>query len=212
MANDPIFQCLDDFGRMNNMLIIAGMPIKSIIEGHKPYIGALILGQSNYVEMGTFYAKMHIHGKEQEYFAPGTEYCVIPINADTKLGLSVCADLTEPSHAMNTHKAGACLYAVSALLRQSAFDKESSLLQIYAREHSMLVLLCNFARNYQGSGLLSVGKSSIWAPGGKLLVQAPEDTDNELLVVAEQQQIRQHDNDTCNLEWRGHLLPLISSR
>ena len=77
------------------------------------------------------------------------------------------------THAQAAHDAGAALYAAGALISQKGYGPESAMLQGYARNHDMAVLLANYSG--ETGGYVSAGKSAFWAPGGRCVVAAQGD-------------------------------------
>ncbi|NVJ98397.1 MAG: carbon-nitrogen hydrolase family protein [Alphaproteobacteria bacterium] len=184
---DRIFDPLQKLAHDHNMRVLVGAPIKAT--AGKPYLAAVILG-GNEPEI---YAKIHLHGAENDYFQCGTNHKVIPHSAG-HIGCAICADLTHTSHAAGAHAAGADVYAVGALINEAAWAREEPLLHGYAQNHDMTVVFSNFAT--KSGAYTPVGKSSIWAPGGALVAQAKGT--EECLVIA-----RQSGHD-----WRGKTVSL----
>ena len=61
----------------------------------------------------------------------------------------------------------------SALVSDNGYAPESALLQGYARDLDMAVLLANYSG--PSGGYASAGRSAFWAPGGQCVVAAPDD-------------------------------------
>lgn len=184
---DSAFEPLQNMAQQHDMLVLAGVPVKA--DTGKPYLGALILGG----EVPTHYAKMHLHGVENDHFQAGKDYGVTR-HAGLNVGAAICADLTHLSHAAGMRAAGADVYAVGALLNEAAIGREAPLLEGYAREHSMTVIFSNYATS--SGAYVAAGKSSVWAPGGTLVAQT--ESTEEALVIADNQ----------NGSWRGRVVPL----
>lgn len=81
--------------------------------------------------------------------------------------LAICADATFPSHAAKAAKRGARLYAVGAMITESGYARKTALLEGYARQHGLAVLLATYS-GVTGEGV-SAGKSAIWTENGDLV-------------------------------------------
>ncbi|MNN86913.1 hypothetical protein D3C81_2043910 [compost metagenome] len=80
------------------------------------------------------------------------------------------------------------------LITEGGYAADSALLQGYAREHGMLVLMANHGG--ATGGWESAGRSAIWAADGRLLAAAPGTGD--ALVIARRQAAL----------WRGEVVPV----
>ena len=60
------------------------------------------------------------------------------------------------------------------LISEKAYGAESALLQGYARDHDMAVLVANYSG--PSGGYVSAGRSAFWAPGGHCVAAAPDDS------------------------------------
>ena len=178
---DAVLQPLRDLARELGVTAVVGMPIR--LEGSDAVlIGALVLGADG--SLGV-YSKQHLHTGEELVFAPGFGGPTLNIGGDV-VALAVCADFTHASHAAAAADQGARLYAV-----------DTAILQGYARQHSMAVLMANHGG--LTGGWQSAGRSGIWSEEGSLIVAAPGAGD--LLVVAQR-------NDGA---WQGRVVPVTQA-
>ena len=159
--------------RRHDMTIVAGAPVGG--SGGKPYIGALVLN----ADISRVYAKQFLHSREDEFFSPGREGCVIDVKG-AKIGLAICADTTHPVHARWAAQSGAAIYAAGVLITVDGYAPDAKLLRQYAAEHKMTVLMANHCS--PTGGYMPAGKSAIWDSSGTLLATA--DKTGESLVVA----------------------------
>ena len=113
---------------------------------------------------------------------------------DIDIALAVCADFTHASHAAGAADQGAGLYAAGVLISEKGYAADASILQSYARQHSMAVLMANHGG--QTGGWQSAGRSGIWSEDGSLIVAAAGAGD--FLVVAQR-------NDGA---WQGRVVPV----
>lgn len=139
------------------------------------------------------YRKQYLHSGEEIYAQPG------PIGAQAhtldrqRYVEAICADTTHAAHARAAAEAGATLYLAGVLISEGGYAADAALLQGYAAQHDMGVLLANHAA--PSGGYAVAGKSAFWAPGGKLVVQAAGPGD--YLVIAED-----------DGGWQGRVVPV----
>nr|WP_296015549.1 carbon-nitrogen hydrolase family protein [uncultured Acidovorax sp.] len=166
----PALAPLRQAARDHGMVLVVGGPAAPVVEGTAPAIGAWVLGPDGSVAL---YRKRHLHDSEAQFASAGTEDAQVQLLAGEPTGMAVCADITHPEHAQAAHDAGAALYAAGALISQKGYGPESAMLQGYARNHDMAVLLANYSG--ETGGYVSAGKSAFWAPGGRCVVAAQGD-------------------------------------
>lgn len=171
----PLLQPLRDLAREVGVTAVVGMPIRLSPSG-PVLIGALVLAADGSLRV---YSKQHLHAGEERAFAPGVggEHLVF---ADDVVALAVCADFCHASHARAAAESGAGIYAAGVLISEKGYAPDTALLQGYAAEHSMLVLMANHGG--PTGGWVSAGRSAVWTAEGSLLVAA-EGT-GDLLVMA----------------------------
>jgi predicted amidohydrolase len=170
-----VLQPLRDFAREVGVTTVVGMPIR-LSDDSQVLIGALVLGADG--SLGV-YSKQHLHAGEEVAFAPGTGGSTLTIGTDT-VALAVCADFSHASHAAAAAGQGADIYAAGVLITDGGYVPDTTLLQGYASEHSMVVLMANHAG--VTGGWASAGRSAIWAADGLPIATAPG-TGN-LMVIA----------------------------
>ncbi|WP_298208857.1 carbon-nitrogen hydrolase family protein [Acidovorax sp.] len=169
-AEHPALAALLQAARHHGVTLVVGAPAEPMAEGARPAIGAWVLGADGSVAL---YRKRHLHPSEEHFASAGTDDTQVRLLAGEPTGMAVCADITHPEHAQAAHGAGASLYAAGVLISAKAYEAESALLQGYAREHGMAVLLANYSG--PSGGYASAGRSAFWAPGGQCVVAAPSD-------------------------------------
>ena len=162
----PLRQAARDQG----LAIVVGGPAASVQAGALPAIGAWVLAPDGSVAL---YRKRHLHTSEERFASAGTDDAQVHLLAGEPTGMAVCADITHPEHARAAHGAGAALYAAGALISHQGYGPESALLQGYARDHAMAVLLANYSG--PSGGYVSAGRSAVWEPGGRCVVAAEGD-------------------------------------
>ncbi|MDI2590485.1 carbon-nitrogen hydrolase family protein [Pseudomonas sp. 681] len=166
LPDAAVLQSLRDFAREVGVTTVVGMPIR-LSHDSPVLIGALVLGADG--SLGV-YSKQHLHDGEELAFAPGTGGSTLTIGTDT-VALAVCADFSHASHAAAAAEQGADIYAAGVLITEGGYAPDTSLLQGYAGEHSMVVLMANHGG--VTGGWASAGRSAIWAADGSLIAAAP---------------------------------------
>ncbi|UVM63538.1 carbon-nitrogen hydrolase family protein [Pseudomonas sp. P9_35] len=175
LPEDAVLQPLRDLAQELGLTAVVGMPIR--LSADAPVlIGALVLGADG--SLGV-YSKQHLHPGEEVAFAPGHGGSMLTMGQD-RIALAVCADFSHASHAAAAAGQGATLYAAGVLITEGGYVPDTTLLQGYARQHAMTVLMANHGG--ATGGWESAGRSAIWGPGGSLLAAAPGT--GELLVIA----------------------------
>lgn len=167
----------------HGMAVMAGVPLRA--DGaerdagraaRRPALGAVVFGADG---SRSTYAKMHLGGVEPQHFAPGDTPVTLAVGAEA-VGLSICADSSEPSHPARYARGGVSVYVASMFLNTEWDASDRPRLPRYAAEHGLLVLLANHGAST--GTYASVGRSAAWAPGGALLAEAPG-TDPALVVA-----------------------------
>ena len=187
---DAVLQPLRDCARELGLTAVVGMPIRNK-ERSKVLIGALTLGGNGSLEV---YSKQHLHSGEERFYAPGVGGSTLRIGSET-VALAVCADFSHASHAAAAAGAGADLYAAGVLIGEKGYGVDSALMQGYAQNHSMAVLMANHAG--LTGGWQSAGRSAVWSERGTLVVAAQGP--GEVLVIA------RRDAGA----WQGRVVPVV---
>lgn len=141
------------------MTIIVGAPLRS---GPALHIAALIFHPNGALAT---YTKQHLHGAEQQYFAPGEGSSLLELHHHN-IALAICADTSEPGHASAAARAGAHIYAAGVLVSEAGYAKDSIALADYARRYGMVTLMANHAA--PTGGWIPAGRSAIWDNKGEL--------------------------------------------
>lgn len=172
---DALLAPLRAMARELRMTAVVGMPLR-LTPGAGVTIGALVLGADGSLAV---YTKQHLHPGEEVAFVPGQGGVPLAWGSD-RVALAVCADFSHASHPQQAAEAGATAYAAGVLVSEGGYAKDSALLQGYAAEHQMLVLMANHGGST--GGWVSAGRSAIWAADGTLITAAPGVGDS--LVIA----------------------------
>ena len=172
---DAMLTPLRERARELSVTAVVGMPIRLAGEAGV-LIGALVLGADGSLAV---YTKQHLHPGEEAAFVPGQGGAALDVSGE-RIALAVCADFSHASHPRLAAEAGATVYAAGALISAGGYATDSALLQGYAAEHGLLVLMANHGG--PSGGYLCAGRSAIWAADGGLLAAAP-DVGNALVIA-----------------------------
>ncbi|MGR3889976.1 carbon-nitrogen hydrolase family protein [Pseudomonas sp. 1152_12] len=186
---DALLAPLRDMARELRLTAVVGMPIRLAPQAGV-LIGALVLGADGSLAV---YTKQHLHPGEDAAFIAGQGGAALEYG-DDRIALAVCADFSHASHPRQAAQAGANVYAAGVLISEGGYATDSALLQGYAAEHRLLVLMANHGG--PSGGWACAGRSAIWAADGGLLAAAPGIGD--MLVIA-----RRVDG-----HWAGHVVVL----
>ncbi|QUW65199.1 carbon-nitrogen hydrolase family protein [Pseudomonas synxantha] len=171
----PVLAPLREMARELQLTAVVGMPIRLAPQADV-LIGALVLGADGSLAV---YTKQHLHPGEDVAFVAGQGGEALQWGND-RIALAVCADFSHASHPRHAAQAGANVYAAGVLISEGGYAKDSALLQGYAAEHRLLVLMANHGG--PSGGWTCAGRSAIWAADGRLLAAVPGV--GEALVIA----------------------------
>ena len=174
-----ILQPLRELARHLAMTTVVGLPLR------QPGSDAIMIGALVFAADGSqaIYTKQHLHSGEEAVFTPGDGGALLGVGSE-HVALSICADFTYPSHAHAAALKGAGVYATSVLISENGYARDSELLQSYAKEHSMGVLMANHGG--PSGGWACAGRSAFWSPGEDLVASATGTGD--CLVIARRRQ------------------------
>ncbi len=172
---DALLAPLREMARELRLTAVVGMPIR-LAPDSAVLIGALVLGAHGALAL---YTKQHLHDGEELAFVAGQGGAALEWGND-RIALAVCADFAHASHPRAAAQADANVYAAGVLISEGGYAAESALLEGYAAEHRMLVLMANHGG--PSGGWACAGRSAIWAADGSLLAAAPGTGD--VLVIA----------------------------
>ncbi|WP_428555821.1 carbon-nitrogen hydrolase family protein [Pseudomonas edaphica] len=172
---DVLLAPLREMAQELRMTAVVGMPIR-LAPGSGVFIGALVLGADGSLAV---YTKQHLHPGEEVAFVAGQGGAALEW-ANERIALAVCADFSHASHPRLAAEAGATVYAAGVLISEGGYATDSALLQGYAAEHRMLVLMANHGG--PSGGYTCAGRSAIWSADGTLLADVPGI--GEALVIA----------------------------
>jgi predicted amidohydrolase len=161
VTGDPRINDLRSLSISENIIIIAGAPIRLDSGLH---IGAFVLfpDQSEII-----YTKQYLHDGEEIYYMPGN-HNGFQIRLDNEsIALAICADITNSSHAIKAASLNSSIYLASLFYTPNGISEGYEMLQQYAKELSMSVLMSNFGG--LSYALEAAGKSAFWNNEGELI-------------------------------------------
>lgn len=162
---DAVLAPLRDMARELRLTAVVGMPIRLACSA-EVMIGALVLASDGSL---TVYTKQHLHPGEEAAFVAGQGGAALEW-ANDRIALAVCADFSHASHPRQAAEQGANIYAAGVLISKGGYAPDSALLQGYAAEHSMVVLMSNHGG--PTGGWTCAGRSAIWGADGGLIAAA----------------------------------------
>jgi len=162
---DSVLASLREMAREWSLTTVVGMPIRLIPSG-EVFIGALVLAPDGSLAV---YTKQHLHPGEEAAFVAGQGGAALEW-PDDRIALAVCADFSHASHPRQAARQGANIYAAGVLISERGYAPDSALLQGYAAEHSMVVLMANHGG--PTGGWICAGRSAIWGADGALIAAA----------------------------------------
>ncbi|MFD5461365.1 carbon-nitrogen hydrolase family protein [Kitasatospora sp. NPDC127059] len=117
------------------------------------------------------YRKMRLHGPELDRFAPGEKPFVLELDG-LRLGLAVCADAADPTHAEETAALGIDAYVASTLYGPGPAQAERLAEHLRERTaaHRVWGVLSTSA-GASGEFPDTSGCSGVWAPDGTVVGQ-----------------------------------------
>ncbi len=170
---DAVLRPLRELAVRSGITIAAGAPVPG--EHGDLHIAALCFLPDGAV---TTYTKVHVHESELGVFTFGHGGAALRVE-DATVAMAICRDASFPEHAAAAASLGANVYAASAMIDVPAYERKAALLEGYARDHGMAVLLANYAGTTGGD--VSAGRSALWSETGALVAACPDNA--EALVI-----------------------------
>ncbi|MFD8702074.1 carbon-nitrogen hydrolase family protein [Kitasatospora sp. NPDC059648] len=165
---DPRLTPLVEACAATGTLALVGAPVAEA-DGSESIATLAVTGEGAAV----VYRKMRLHGEgEPDRFTEGEKPVVLELDG-LRLGLAVCADIADPTHAEETAPLGIDAYVASTLYGPGAAQAErrDGHCRDRATAHGVWVVLSTSA-GPTGVFPDSSGGSGIWAPDGSTVAQA----------------------------------------
>lgn len=163
-AADPRLDGLREICRRTGITAVVGAPYREA-DG-TPRLASLALHPGGGLETGF---KVWLHGPERQHFSPGDRAAVLDLDG-WRIALAICLDTARPAHAGEAAKAGADIYAVSALYAAGEDHRLALHLGARAMDHRMFSVLANLGGTTACGP--SAGGSGFWGPDGLVIRQA----------------------------------------
>ena len=173
---DPRLAPIREAASASGMTVIAGAPLADAGDG-LPGIAAFTFGVDGALGV---YRKQYLHAGEEQYVRAGPIGASGAVLNGHRYALAICADTTHRAHAAAAAATGATLYLAGVLISKGGYAQDAALLQQYAAEFNLGVLMANHAAPSGGYDV--AGGSAIWTAGGALLARA--DGPGDCLVIA----------------------------
>jgi len=162
---DAVLTPLRDMARELRLTAVVGMPIR-LAPSDEVLIGALVLAPDGSLAV---YTKQHLHPGEEAAFVAGQGGATLE-RGDNRIALAVCADFSHVNHPRQAKEQGANIYAAGVLISEGGYVPDTALLQGYAAEYSMVVLMANHGG--PTGGWTCAGRSVIWGADGGVIAAA----------------------------------------
>lgn len=163
---DAVLAPIRQLARARAMTVVLGAALPST--SARPYIGAITFFPDG---RSSRYCKQYLDPSEAPFATPGERGAKRHDLAEESFTLAICADTTHEQHAQRAAATGASLYLAGVLVSPKGYPLDSANLSRYAARYAMTTLMANHGG--PSGPYLSAGRSAIWAPGGKLVVEAP---------------------------------------
>ncbi len=167
---------------------VVGAPL---ILGEKLHIGLFILQPSGEVQT---YTKQYLHSGEELFFSPRAEHDPALVIGTETISFAVCYDIENPDHPLQAFRKKSTIYAASIFYSLTGIAHGHEVLQKYAREYSMSVLMSNFCGKCWD--IDSGGHSVFFASGGEKIAECSA-LQEEILIARNVEGI-----------WTGECIPV----
>ena len=164
-----------DLSEKHQMIIAVGAPIKDNMQVN---IGLIVFSPA---EEAQLYTKQNLHDGEEKYFSANANY---PLQLNVKgeiINFAICADFANPDHVKDAVAKKCTVYLVSVLISKNGLEHDSHILQSYATDYGMTVIMANYGGI--SGGYDCAGHSSFWC--GTSHLEDRLQNDKEGLLIAE---------------------------
>ncbi len=172
-VNDTRLNGFQEISDAREIIICVGAPTKA----KAGICISLVIFQPN--KKRTLYAKQYLHEDEDPYFVPGTPSNGI-IEAEKKIVLAICYELTIPEHAEKASQNKAEVYIASVAKTVNGVSRNNARLAQIAKQYQIPVLMCNCVGEFDGN--IGGGQSAVWNKKGDLL-NSLENQRSGLLII-----------------------------
>lgn len=168
---DPVWEELKDCARKNQLVISAGIPLKTA--------NGIQIGAVQAWPDGTLhpYAKQNLYTGEDTFFVPGTNDYQFTLQGE-KISMAICADISDPQIPLRAHRQGATIFLAPVMVSKNGLTHDRTLLQQYAQQYQLLTVMANYGG--QTGGYDCGGYSSVWSEKGELIGELAHDREGML--------------------------------
>lgn len=159
-VNDTRLNGFQEISDAKDIIICVGAPTK--VEAG--ICISLVIFQPN--KERSVYAKQYLHEDEDPYFVPGPPSNGI-IEAEKKIALAICYELTISEHAEKASQNEAEVYIASVAKTVNGVARNNPRLSAIAKQYNIPVLMSNCVGEFDGN--VGGGQSGAWNKKGDLL-------------------------------------------
>ncbi|MBO3699108.1 carbon-nitrogen hydrolase family protein [Roseivirga sp. E12] len=177
LAIDLGDQRLDPFQELSNandIIICVGAPTKA----DNGICISLVIFRPN--KERSLYSKQYLHEDEDPYFVSGPPSDGI-IEADKRVALAICYELTIPEHSKAANQNGAEVYIASVAKTVNGVARNNPRLSQIAKQYKIPVLMCNCVGEFDGN--IGGGQSGLWNSEGELVESLDENQSSLVLLT-----------------------------
>jgi predicted amidohydrolase len=175
VTGDNRLEKLQALSLRHEMIIVCGAPL---MIGNEVFISDLI-----FYPDGTqgYYRKQYLFEGENDHYARGDGSEPLITLEQERIAPVICAETSHRQYAQEAADKGATVYAAGIFFEPASMQRAYRNLGGYAKQHSMKVLMANYAgRSY---GIEAGGQSAFWTGDGVLQCQLPA-VGSGLLIAA----------------------------
>ncbi|MGW2020104.1 carbon-nitrogen hydrolase family protein [Streptomyces sp. NPDC001927] len=162
--DDPRLDPVREACHAEGVAAVVNGPVRTA--GGRPGITSLVIGPDG--ELLARYDKAHLHGIENEVFAPGTADGRFTLDG-VRFALATCYDNRFPDIAERAVADGCTVYLASSALDPDN-DSFEKVYPVRARDFGLYVVLANFVGTCEAGPC--VGLSGGWGPDGERIADA----------------------------------------
>lgn len=179
-VEDERFQMFQELADQLHITVITSTPLRS---ADGVTISLLIYQTGTPVQV---YSKQYLHADEEPFFVP--QQCSFSLEADIRIGLAICYELSVKEHFESAMKDGMDIYMASTAKTADGSNSAHERLSKLAAENEIMTLFVNNIG--PADGVTCNGRSAIWDTNGQKLGELSTDSEGLLIVDTKQQVIK----------------------
>ena len=134
-AGDGRFSIFDELSVRHRIHVAVGMPLR----GAGGIIIAMVIFSGGERQV---YTKEYLHEDELPFFINGKNE-MLPFEAENKLSLAICYELSMEQHSEKAFRRGSHLYVAGVAKTQAGVESAAAQLSVIAKKYSMVVIMSN---------------------------------------------------------------------